>query len=333
MLRNQLVVLKALINKVTERVNRVGLTEAVGLLLRKQREVLPHIGDHQRAIDERKAEISKLSLQLVELEDQRTALADIDGRVKRILSESRKSHPERQPPQENEVREVLQTMRDYLGTLISDTNAYLDTLANLDNQDPELIKETREFSELSSEYILWIRSAELPRMPGDAGDLKVAIGLVVHRARMVGRPAGVCHGRQPSPVRVHRDPGHHLDSGRVAAFVPQTALRQAGRDASEGRSTTITPTAISLAATVFPIPIVFGRRPCGWPAGVCRTSPSGPTLFLARGPRTGRGSALLLATLNFANAICAEARTVLGEAHFDWPQSTLRLVRSSKSGG
>ena len=34
--------------------------------------------------------LSKLSLQLVELEDQRTALADIDGRVKRVLSEARK---------------------------------------------------------------------------------------------------------------------------------------------------------------------------------------------------------------------------------------------------
>jgi potassium efflux system protein len=174
-LRSQLAVLKTLFNKVTERVKRVGLTEAVGLLLRKQREILPHVAEHQHAIDERKAEISKLSLQLVDLEDQRGALADVNDRVKRILSETRKSNPGRQAPAEKEVREVLLTMRDYLTTLIADTNAYVDTLAELDTKESELIVKTREFSEFTSEYILWIRSADFPGA-SDVRELEGALG-------------------------------------------------------------------------------------------------------------------------------------------------------------
>ena len=321
-LRSQLTVLKALLNKVTDRVNRVGLTEAVGLLLRKQRDVLPHIGDHQRAIDERKAEISRLQLQLVELEDQRAALADLDGRVKRLLAESRKSHPDRQPPQEKEVREVLQTMRDYLGVLISDTNTYIDTLAALDTKESELIKETREFSELSSEYILWIRSAELPSV-SDAGDLKSALGWFFS-------PRSWAVVRQAFSADVGRHPYAYtaipaiILTLAVSGHLFRKRLRQAGRDAAEGRSTTIVPTAVSLAATVF-LSIVWPAALwlAGWRLSLA-TIRSDFVLALAHGLE---GAALLLATLNFARHLCRGQG--LGEAHFDWPQSTLRLVRKA----
>ena len=321
-LRSQLSVLKALLNKVTERVNRVGLTEAVGLLLRKQREVLPHIGDHQHAIDERKAEISRLSLQLVELEDQRTALADIDGRVKRLLAESRKSHPDRQPPQEKEVREVLQTMRDYLSVLISDTNSYVDTLAALDTKESELITETREFSELSSEYILWIRSAELPST-GDVDDLRSA-GAWFFSSR------GWTAVRQSLAADVSRHPYAYtaipaiILTLAVSGHLFRKRLRQAGRHASESLSATIGHTAVALAATSF-LSVVWPAAL--WLVGWRLSHAAVRSEFVLALARTLEAAALLLATLNFTRHLCRSQG--LGEAHFDWPQSSLRLIRKS----
>lgn len=321
-LRNQVVVLNALFNKVTERVKRVGLTEAVGLLLRKQREVLPHIAEHQRAIDERKSEISKLSLELVDLEDQRGALADIEDRTKRIVSEARKSNSGRQAPHEKEVREVLQTMRAYLGTLIADTNTYLDTLADLDTKESELIVKTREFSEFTSEYILWIRSAELPST-SDAGDLQGALGWVFS-------PRGWAAVRQAFASDVSRHPYLYtaipavILTLAVSQHLFRKRLRQAGRDATQSQSTSIRPTAIALAATIF-LSIVWPAALwlAGWRLSHAAVR-SDLVLALARG---FEGAALLLATLNVARHLCRGQG--LGEAHFDWPQNSLRLVRQS----
>jgi potassium efflux system protein len=321
-LRSQLVVLKTLINKVTERVNRVGLTEAVGLLLRRQREVLPHIADHQRAIDERKAEISRLSLQLVDLEDQRTALADIDGRTKRILSESRKTHPGRQPPPESEVREVLKAMRDYLGTLIADTNTYLDTLGQLDTKESELIEETRDFSELSSEYILWIRSAELPGI-SDLADLRGAVGWIFSPRGWSAVRTTFASDVSRHPVAYTAIPAIILTLA-VSQHLFRKRLRLAGRAASDSQSTAILPTAVSLVATVF-LSVVWPAA--FWLAGWRLSQPTIRSDFVLAAARGLEGVALLLATLNFARHLCRSQG--LGEAHFNWPQASLRLVRSS----
>ena len=321
-LRKQLVVLNALFNKVTERVKRVGLTEAVGLLLRKQREILPHVAEHQRAIEERKAEISKLSLQLVDLEDQRTALADIDERAKRIVSETRKSNSGRQKPAEKEVRQVLQTMRDYLGALIADTNIYLDTLGELDTRESELIVKTREFSTFTSEYILWIRSAELPSL-SDARDLQGAAGWIVS-------PHGWSLLRQAFASDVGRHPFAYtaipaiILTLAVSQHLFRKRLRQAGRDASGSQSTTIAPTVVSLAATIF---LSFVWPAALWLAGWRLSHAALRSDFLLAAARGLEATALLLATLNFVRHLCRGQG--LGEAHFDWPQSSLRLVRKS----
>src|SRR5207302_4352138 len=80
-LETQLKILSDLYKRVNDRVERVGLTESIGVLLRKQRDSIPDVSEHLRFIDERKAEISKLSLQVIDLEEQREALANIDERA------------------------------------------------------------------------------------------------------------------------------------------------------------------------------------------------------------------------------------------------------------
>ncbi len=321
-LRSQVDVLKALFKKVTERVKRVGLTEAVGLLLRKQREALPHVAEHQHSIDERKAEISKLSLQLVDLEDQRAGLADLDERAKKIVADFRKSHPDRKPPDLKEVRDVLQTLRDSLTALISDTNAYLDTLAELDTKEAKLIVTTREFSEYTSEYILWIRSAELPGA-GDPDDLRGALAWGFS-AR------GWSSVRQALAGDVSRHPYAYtavpaiLLTLAVSGHLFRRRLRMAGRAALENQAKSIVPTAVSLAATVF-LSVVWPAAL--WLVGWRLSHAAIRSEFVLALARTLEGAALLLATLNFTRHLCRGQG--LGEAHFDWPQTSLRLIRKS----
>src|SRR5260221_7032480 len=128
-LENQLELLDNLYKRLTERVKRVGLTESIGLLLRKHRDTVPDIAEHRRFIEERKAEISTFSLQLVDLQDEKAALADIDERVKRILAETRRANKSRKAPPEAEIRKALETTRGYLNNLITDTNTYVDMLS------------------------------------------------------------------------------------------------------------------------------------------------------------------------------------------------------------
>src|SRR5260370_30707231 len=108
--------------------------------------------ERRRFIEDRKAEISKLSLQLVDRQEERDALADIDEQARRILSEARRTSKNMKTMPEAEIRKVLETTRGYLDKLMADMNTYVDTLSELDVQESHLIVKAREFSEFTNEY-------------------------------------------------------------------------------------------------------------------------------------------------------------------------------------
>lgn len=321
-LQSQLDVLDALSDRVKERIKRVGLTESIGVLLRKQREAIPNIVEHQHFIAERKAEISKLWLQLVDLEDQREGLADIDERASRVLSDARKVRQPKTAPSEAEVRKTLETMRDYLDSLLADTNSYVKMLAELDTKESQLIVKAREFSDITREYILWIKSAGLPQ-PADAKHLRNAVGWLA-----APRSWNAAFQAFESDVRTH--PGGWIGTfvGLLGLVLSQrfwrNLLRKAGRDASGSQMTSNWPTGLALVATLLlsaVSPLVL------WLAGWRLLHLGARTEFLVALARGLEGAAILLATLNVTRHLCRSFG--LGEAHFAWPQGGLRLVRGS----
>ena len=142
-----------------EKVDAAGLTTAIGLLLRKQRDALPDVRAQRESVAKRQEEIREIRGELLELDDQRSELADLDGRVEKELDAL---GPEKRELDREElkkaIREALQTKKEYLDALIGDTNSYFDRLIELDMAQRRLIEETEAYQEYADERVLWIRS-------------------------------------------------------------------------------------------------------------------------------------------------------------------------------
>ena len=143
-----------------EKVDAVGLTDAIGLLLRKQRDALPDVRAQRESVAKRQDEIRKIRLELLERDDRRSELADLDGQVEKELDALGPDQRELDRDElEAAIREALQTEKEYLAALIVDANAYFDRLIELDMAQRLLIEETEAYQEYADERVLWIRSA------------------------------------------------------------------------------------------------------------------------------------------------------------------------------
>ncbi len=159
--RQQLAALKEQFKRVQEKVDAGGLTNAIGLLLRKQREALPNVRFHYHNISARQADIRDSQLALLQLEDRRSELANLDLRVAAVLRNL--DRPARQSDRldlEAAVREMLKTEKEYLDALIGDHNSYFDKLVDLDSAERQLIQETDACGRYIDERVLWIGSAQ-----------------------------------------------------------------------------------------------------------------------------------------------------------------------------
>ncbi|NOX54288.1 MAG: hypothetical protein GXP27_07560, partial [Planctomycetes bacterium] len=67
------------------KVQSVGLTGTIGMMLRKQRAALPDLAKYRRRVRERRQAIEEAQYALFEYDDQRAALADTDSAVRSLL--------------------------------------------------------------------------------------------------------------------------------------------------------------------------------------------------------------------------------------------------------
>lgn len=148
---------------VTSKVRAAGLTNAMGLLLRRQRDACPDVRRHERAISQRQSEISDIQVTLIELDDTRSELADIETLVKTSLS-SVDVPPDGQEWRDIEgaIRELLQARRSLVDALASDYDSYFRKLVDLDNDERRLVIRIDQFLEYIDEHVLWIRSSKPP---------------------------------------------------------------------------------------------------------------------------------------------------------------------------
>ncbi len=313
--------LDAQLAKVMDRVKRVGLTQAIGLLLRKQREGLPNVDAHQRDIEQRQVEISKTSLELVELEDERATLADVDARTAQLVHQLQDSVNSIELPLiQEDIHQLLQTKRGYLDSLIADINSYLDKLVEYDTRDRQLIRKANEYAAFCDEYILWIHSTDLLQF-SDRQHL-------LHALQWLGSPKSW----QDVGVMLWSDVSSHplLYALGLALFILllflhrtwKNWLRSAGAEASKSYALSFRPTATALVLT--------GLLAITWPAmiwvvGFRLCQVSGGIEFANTLGHSCRFLAFLLLTVELARHICMSSG--LGEAHFGWPHSMLRQVR------
>ncbi len=319
-LQSQVEVLEALFKRVTERVKRVGLTESIGALLRKQREAIPNVSEHQKFIEERKAEMARLNLQLVDLEDQRNDLADIDERVASILAETRGGRKSRKSPTEAEIRKILEDSRAYLDAQIKDTNSYEDLLHKLNVTESELVSKAAEFSRYTKEYILWIKSAEPPET-GDVRQFRDAAIWILATNNWSAVFAKFNGDLRSHPVSYLAIFALVVTLG-FSQRLWRRLLRNAGRDATDHHATSISSTGIALLSTFLLSVLWPGAL---WLAGWRLGHLAGRTEFLIAVARGFEGAAFFLMTINFTRHLCRSFG--LGESHFGWPAGSLNLIR------
>jgi potassium efflux system protein len=149
-------------DRARDKAQAVGFTPAIGLLLRKERAELPDVAEQQRAMRERRSEIGGVQLKLIELEDERDDIADVDTTLKHVMAKVDTELDARGRRRvESTARELLLTQRGYLDSLIQDYDAYFTSLVELDAKERELVSAVDRYRNYIDENVLWIRGPSI----------------------------------------------------------------------------------------------------------------------------------------------------------------------------
>jgi potassium-dependent mechanosensitive channel len=148
---------------VQERVDRVGLTTAIGLTLRNQKGQLPDARVYARKGREAEQEFIRLQTEQLQLDDERRSLDDVEARTAQIV----KTIDAREVP-DHELHkmtyDLLIIQREYLDTLLADFDSSLTMLVDLDFSCRQLSSTVREYDSYIDERVLWIRSVPPVRL-------------------------------------------------------------------------------------------------------------------------------------------------------------------------
>jgi potassium efflux system protein len=144
---------------ILEKEQKIGLTGALGMLLRKHHSALPDVKMLTRQSGERQQQIGDVQVKLLDLQQQRSSLGDLDKQVDEVVAETAFAEVGAGELKE-EARELLVARRDYLDGLLTDYNKYFEGLVDLDSSQQELIGATRQYNDYIDERVLWIRSAD-----------------------------------------------------------------------------------------------------------------------------------------------------------------------------
>lgn len=307
--------------RVKDKIKAANQSGAVGLLLQRQHAELPDLRQHKERMRTRRDEISEVQLQLIEWEDQRSELGDVPATVARVLagfgSEISAADREAVSPR---VHELLEAKRTILDTLIADSNAYFYKLLDLDESQQRLVAETEAYGVYLRERVLWLpNTATLSRI--DLTKARQGLQWLADRGQwenLVGQLAD----------DAVRSPGSYLLAALLGILLVSARrllrrrIEQLGREASAGEATSLYPTLGTLLhSTLLAAPWPTVTWFLAWRlAGLAE--PTKFSLAVAAGLQT---STALLAITELFRQICRHGG--LGEIHFGWPQSSLKVLR------
>lgn len=143
-----------------EMVDQVGLTEAIGLMLRKQRASIDSPRELRSRIQQRSAEIRDIRLKVFELEAQIAELADVEVALPKMLAKKNPDGPdvpEKTIEFEGEV--LLKRQREILTGLSNNYSKYIEQLVSLDNAERKMMLAAEEYGSFIDERAFWIRTA------------------------------------------------------------------------------------------------------------------------------------------------------------------------------
>jgi potassium efflux system protein len=308
-------------NGTKNKVKAVGMTNTIGILLRKQREHLPNIFAVRRNIDVLQAAIGESQLALLKHDERRAEFANMELQVKSELEHlDAPSVPSAAAELEKAVRETLQTEKDYLDALIGDHNTYFNKLVARVNAEQQLISLTEACAKYIDERVLWIASAS-------ALSRSDAVGSVDALCNLFG-PKSLWEIGRAIAIDVRENPPALLMG--LAIFIPLFFLRlpmrrkiqRIGEMAEGAQCYRIAPTMVAILLT-FAIASL-------WPGVMAYISwrltslPDASDLCLACGAGL-KATSRVYFVMELLRAICRPRG--LGDAHLGWPIESLMMVR------
>jgi potassium efflux system protein len=307
-----------------EKIDAVGLTDTVGLLLRNNRATLPNVRAYRRRIEQRQAKMADLEFARLDYEDRYEALVESAERdVQQILAGLDRELPESERNAiESEAREQLRLKRQYLADLNTDLGLYFSRLEALNHKEQQIVELTERIADFIDERILWIRSAAPLRFTDGREALK-ALGWLANPAEWDRlRRAIWTDARTDAPLIA---PIALLLAALVAV---RPWLKKRIRRASAQLASPVTDTfGRSLEATAITL-----IRAIAWPvmlwsiAAWLTAADTASQLELAHAVAAGlRRAGTALFFLMLIRELCL--RDGLGDAHFRWHARNVRLVR------
>ena len=167
------------LERLRRKVEAAGLSGPVGLLLRRTRSAAPELGKYKRFIRMRRDQVSAVQLQQIELAERREALVDVDDFVAEKMARLAPALPsDDRAAVEALLRDLLETRRRYLDTLIADTETLFQRLVDFDARQQELVARTEALRRFIDRRVFWIPSGEaFP--PTLANDVREALAWLV----------------------------------------------------------------------------------------------------------------------------------------------------------
>jgi len=161
-LEETLSVLQRQYDGIKEKIAQIGLTDAIGLKLRNDRNQLPETSSHASSLNKRSAEVNRVQLRRIELEDRLLELVDINREAQRLITTlgGTLSGTEHRSLQ-NALEYALSEQREkYLGELIKTYDIHFEKhLYPMMESERELLTLVNEYGEFIDTRILWIQSS------------------------------------------------------------------------------------------------------------------------------------------------------------------------------
>ncbi len=156
--------------RLDRKVESAGLTDSVGLLLRRMRAEAPDVGLYRRYIRMRQQEIAAVEERQDQLREELGTLSDID-RIVELGLQSLGDDVKKEERQRFEalLRDLLETKRKHLEALVADNEVYFQKLVDFDARQQELVEKTEALLLFIDQRILWIPSGDAlrPKMVRD----------------------------------------------------------------------------------------------------------------------------------------------------------------------
>ena len=307
--------------RLSQKVEAVGLNNSIGLLLRRYREDLPDLSEHRGNLRARQEEIASVQMEQIDLQEKRLALEDTESLLRSYLfSERQTAKPEQLAGIEQVLRSLLQIQRDSIDALLRDYDTYFERLVDQDNSERALVDTAQEFSEYIDGRVLWIRSG-VAFSGSHLGLALKSLQEVVAWEQWVQAPEGLWHEMSANPHLA----GLLVAVMAVAAWLRRRVTVEMAACSEKARSNTCTSFKLTLDAVAATFLVSLPALGVTWWVGH-RLAGGAASEPFARAVGEGlRNLALVLFPLEFARQ--SMRGSGLFCAHFGWPSQQVDRIR------